>query len=242
MSDHTVLPPLPVLPSERSLFGMFILIPRFIKSLYISRPLRVKILTMNIKNAKYELTAVKPSQYPTHPLPEIALAGRSNVGKSSLINTLLNRKNLARVTAEPGKTRQINFYNIDQTLYLVDLPGYGYARVSKAEKASWAEMIETYLNSRKQLKLIIMLVDIRHAPTDDDRMMFEWLVNQDLSRLVVATKLDKISHGQVQKRLQDIRSTLAMNGSEPLIPFSAVTGRGRDEIWNQIRQIITSVR
>lgn len=193
---------------------------------------------MNIKNAKYELTAVRPDQYPTLHLPEIALVGRSNVGKSSIINTLLNRKNLARVAAEPGKTRQINFYNIDGTLFFADLPGYGYARVSKTEKDSWAEMIETYLNSRKQLQLIIMLVDIRHTPSNDDQTMFDWLANQDRSRLVVATKLDKITRGQVQKQLQDIRSTLVMNPGETLIPFSAVTGQGRDEIWNQINQLI----
>lgn len=193
---------------------------------------------MNIKNAKYELTAVRPDQYPTLHLPEIALVGRSNVGKSSIINTLLNRKNLARVAAEPGKTRQINFYNIDGTLFFADLPGYGYARVSKTEKDSWAEMIETYLNSRTQLQLIIMLVDIRHTPSNDDQTMFDWLANQDRSRLVVATKLDKITRGQVQKQLQDIRSTLVMNPGETLIPFSAVTGQGRDEIWNQINQLI----
>jgi GTP-binding protein len=193
---------------------------------------------MNIKNAKYELTAVRPDQYPAHHLPEIALVGRSNVGKSSIINTLLNKKNLARVAAEPGRTRQINFYNIDDALYFADLPGYGYARVSKAEKDSWAEMIETYLNSRNQLKLIIMLVDIRHAPSDDDQTMFDWLISQDRARLVVATKLDKITRSQIFQRLQDIRSTLAMNEGETLIPFSAVTGQGRDEIWNQIRRII----
>lgn len=194
---------------------------------------------MNIKNAKYELTAVRPDQYPLHQLPEIALAGRSNVGKSSIINSLLNRRNLARVAAEPGKTRQINFYNIDNAFFFADLPGYGYARVSKIEKESWGEMIETYLNSREQLQLIIMLVDIRHAPSQDDQTMFDWLVTKNRSHLVVATKLDKINQGQVQKQLKNIRSTLAMNPDETLIPFSAVTGQGRDEIWNQIRQIIS---
>jgi len=193
---------------------------------------------MDIKNARYELTAVKPEQYPAHHLPEVAMVGRSNVGKSSMINALLNRKNLARVAAEPGKTREINFYNIDNALYLVDLPGYGYARVCKAEKASWGEMIETYLYSRKQLQLILMLVDIRHAPSEDDQLMFEWLVTKGWPRLVVATKLDKITRGRISKRLQDIRSTLAMDPDETLIPFSAVSGRGRDEIWNQIRRII----
>jgi GTP-binding protein len=194
---------------------------------------------MDIKNAKYELTAVRPDQYPILQLPEVALVGRSNVGKSSIINSLLNRKNLARVAAEPGKTRQINFYNVDNALFFADLPGYGYARVSKTEKASWGEMIETYLNSRKQLQLIIMLVDIRHAPSGDDQTMFDWLVTKDRPRLVVATKLDKITRGQVQKQLKDIRLKLAMDSDEMLIPFSAVTGQGRDEIWNQIRHNTT---
>lgn len=193
---------------------------------------------MNTQNAKFEISAVNPQQYPAHRLPEMALVGRSNVGKSSIINSLLNRKNLARVAAEPGKTRQINFYNVDNILYFADLPGYGYARVSKAEKASWGEMIETYLNSRNQLQLILMLVDIRHTPSEDDRIMFEWLVNQDRPWLVVATKLDKISRGQVQKQLQDIRKTLAMNPEETVIPFSAHTGQGRDEVWHQIRKMV----
>lgn len=193
---------------------------------------------MDIKNARYEVTAVKPEQYPVHKLSEVALVGRSNVGKSSIINALLNRKDLARVASTPGKTRVINFYNIDETMYFVDLPGYGYARVSKTEKALWDKMIETYLYSRKQLKLIIMLVDIRHAPSNEDKMMYEWIVNQDRLSLVVATKLDKISHSQVNNRLQDIRLTLEMNAEESLIPFSAVTKQGRDEIWSQLKQII----
>jgi GTP-binding protein len=193
---------------------------------------------MNLKNANFELSAVKPEQYPARQLPEIALVGRSNVGKSSIINSLLNRKNLALVSAEPGKTRQINFYNIDNALYFADLPGYGFARVSKAEKASWGEMIEIYLNSRKQLQLILMLVDIRHTPTEDDRIMYDWLLDRDQPRLLVATKLDKISRGQVPKQLQNIHATLAINPKDTLIPFSAVTGQGRDEVWNQIRKII----
>lgn len=193
---------------------------------------------MNTKNAKFEISAVNPQQYPAHRLPEIALVGRSNVGKSSIINALLGRKNLAKVAAEPGKTRQINFFNVDDALYFADLPGYGYARVSKTEKAAWSKMIETYLNSRVQLKLILMLVDIRHAPSEDDQTMFDWLVNQDRSRLLIATKLDKISRGQVHKQLQTIRATLDMNPEETIIPVSAHTGQGRDEVWCQIRKII----
>ena len=190
---------------------------------------------MDIRNAKYELTAVKPEQYPVSSLPEVALVGRSNVGKSSFINALVRQKNLARVAGTPGKTRTINFYNIDQAFYLVDLPGYGYARVSKAEKATWQGLIETYLYSREQLCLIIMLVDIRHTPSSEDKLMYEWLTNQGRVSLVVATKLDKLGRSQVNTNLQDIRNTLKMNSSTSLIPFSAVSNAGREEVWQQIK-------
>lgn len=193
---------------------------------------------MEIKTATYELTAFKPEQYPNHGSPEIAFVGRSNVGKSSLINALVNRKNLAKQSATPGKTRGLNFYRIDHGLYFVDLPGYGYAKVSKAEKVFWGRMIETYLNTRNQLSLIIMLVDIRHTPSADDQTMYQWLVEGEKPNLVVATKSDKISRGQVSKRLQDIRATLKMNPAEPIIPFSAQTKQGREEIWNRIWEII----
>lgn len=189
---------------------------------------------MVIKTATYILTAFEPEQYPNHQLPEVALVGRSNVGKSSLINALVNRKNLAKQSATPGKTRGLNFYDIDRRLYFVDLPGYGYAKVSKAEKEFWGRMIETYLNTRKQLDLIIMLVDIRHTPSTDDQMMYQWLTAWNKPNLVVATKLDKISRGQVKKRLDDIRSTLKMSDIEPVISFSAKTKQGRDEIWERI--------
>jgi GTP-binding protein len=192
---------------------------------------------MEVKTATYELTAFKPEQYPKHKLPEIALVGRSNVGKSSLINALVNRKNLARESATPGKTRGLNFYKIDQQLYFVDLPGYGYAKVSKAEREFWGRMIETYLITRNQLKLIIMLVDIRHTPSTDDQMMHQWIVSQNKPYLIVATKLDKISRGQIRKRLDDIRTTLELNEAGP-VPFSAETKQGKDEIWAHIRGII----
>ncbi|MGE5605753.1 MAG: ribosome biogenesis GTP-binding protein YihA/YsxC [Bacteroidota bacterium] len=193
---------------------------------------------MEIKTATYELTAFKPEQYPKHGSPEIAFVGRSNVGKSSLINALVNRKNLAKQSVTPGKTRGLNFYHIDHRLYFVDLPGYGYAKVSKAEKEFWGRMIETYLNTRNQLSIIIMLVDIRHTPSVDDQTMYQWLVEAKKPNLVVATKSDKISRGQVSKRLQDIRATLKMNVVEPIIPFSAHTKQGREEIWNRIWEII----
>lgn len=191
---------------------------------------------MEIKNAQYVVTAVEPEHYPVHPLPEVALIGRSNVGKSSLINSLVGRKNLARVAATPGKTRMINFYSLDNLVYLVDLPGYGYARVSKAERSSWGEMIETYLNTRKQLKVLLMLVDIRHPPTADDQMMAKWLKSQGWPRLVIATKLDKISRNQLDQKLQGIRANLDLTAQDRLIPFSAVSKQGREEIWQAVRQ------
>lgn len=193
-------------------------------------------LTLNIKNAKFLITAMNSGQYPDHQLPEAALVGRSNVGKSSLINTLARQKNLARVAATPGKTRGINFYSFDHTFCLVDLPGYGYARASKAERASWREMVETYLLYRSQLRLIIMLADIRRQPSGDDQMMYQWITSQQKAHLVVATKADKISRGQVCHRLREIRETLAMAESGILIPFSAVTGQGRDEVENRVMQ------
>jgi GTP-binding protein len=198
-----------------------------------------KEFIMQIKNAQYELTAVKPEQYPKSCLPEIALVGRSNVGKSSLINAMLNRKDLARVATTPGKTRTINFYKINNELYFVDLPGYGYAKVSKAEKAVWTGMIETYLKAREQLRLIIMLVDIRHAPSQDDRVMYDWLTGQAKPRLIVATKADKVPVTKVAEHLREIRATLGMPETETVIPFSAVAKQGRSEVWQGIEAVVT---
>ncbi len=191
---------------------------------------------MDINKARYELTAVKPDQYPTVEIPEIAFVGRSNVGKSSIINTLLNRRGLARVSSEPGKTRGINFYNIDDTMYFVDLPGYGFAKVSKDEKASWGRMIETYLNQRKQLKMVLMLVDIRHQPTADDRMMYDWIAERGLTHLVIATKADKISRGQVQGKLSEIRKALQIKAGAGLVAYSSETKQGRDQVWNELER------
>lgn len=191
---------------------------------------------MEIKNAEYLVTAVKSDQYPNHFLSEVALIGRSNVGKSSLINSLARRKNLARVAATPGKTRLINFYNLDNRIVVVDLPGYGYARVSKAERRSWGEMIETYLNSREQLNLLLMLVDIRHPPSADDHMMAEWLKCGRRPYLVIATKVDKLPRQQVEPHLKRVRSGLGLSDQDQVIPFSAVNGQGREEIWQAIRQ------
>ncbi len=193
---------------------------------------------MDINKARYELTAVKPEQYPAGDLPEIALVGRSNVGKSSIINSLLNRRGLARISSAPGKTRGINFYNIDDTMYFVDLPGYGYAKVSKGEKAFWGKMIETYLNTRKQLKIVIMLVDIRHSPTADDRVMYNWITEQGVAHMVIATKKDKIPRGQVQKRLSEIRKVLGLNADVSLSAYSSETGQERDLLWSELEAAI----
>lgn len=193
---------------------------------------------MQIQNAKFEITAVKPAQYPASNAPEIAFVGRSNVGKSSIINTLLNRKNLARVGATPGKTREINFYNIDSKLYFVDLPGYGYANVSKTKKSTWNEIIETYLYSRPQLRMILMLVDIRHTPSDDDRIMYRWLLEREVPHAVIATKLDKISRNQLNARLKDIKDTLGLKDGIEIIPFSAESKQGKEEIWKLLIQLL----
>ena len=196
---------------------------------------------MDLNKARYELTAVKPDQYPVGSLPELALLGRSNVGKSTIINTLLNRRNLARVSSEPGKTRGINFYNIDDVMYFVDLPGYGYARVSKEQKGNWRGFIETYLNSRPQLQMVIMLVDIRHAPSEDDKVMYKWILGHGLYHMVVATKLDKISRSQVHTRIQEIKKVLEIGEGVTLIPYSSETRQGKDEIWKAIKAAVDAV-
>jgi len=192
---------------------------------------------ININNAGFEITAVKPSQYPKGGLPEVAFVGRSNVGKSSIINTLLNRKKLARVASTPGKTREINFYNIDNKLRFVDLPGYGYASVSKAKKLAWGEIIETYLNTRSELKMLVLLVDIRHTPTSDDALMHEWIKNSTLPYVIVATKADKIPRSQLAGKVKDIKSALQVDESIQIIPFSSISRQGRDEIWEKISEL-----
>jgi GTP-binding protein len=194
-----------------------------------------------LNNAKFEITAVKPAQYPASNVPEVAFVGRSNVGKSSIINSLLNRENLARVGSAPGKTREINFYNIDDSLYFVDLPGYGYASVSKGKKSTWFDIVETYLYSRLQLKLIIMLVDIRHAPSAEDKMMYDWLLTNNVPHLIVASKSDKISRGQINPRLQEIVKVLGVKEGIAIIPFSAETKNGRDILLEHIQRMTETV-
>lgn len=191
---------------------------------------------MKITAAEFIISAVGPDQYPTDALPEIALAGRSNVGKSSLINRMILRKNLARTSSQPGKTQTLNYYRINQQMYFVDVPGYGYAKVSKSMRQQWGKMIERYLLRRETLKLVIQIVDLRHPPTADDIAMYDWLAHHDLPICVVATKADKISRGQWQKHLKVVREELFLRANHPLIVFSSETGQGRDELWSLIME------
>jgi GTP-binding protein len=189
---------------------------------------------MIIRNINLETVCGVTSTLPENMLPEIAFAGKSNVGKSSLINALMNRKSYARISATPGKTQTINFYNINEELYLVDLPGYGYAKVSEKEKAKWGKLIERYLHQSKQLKAVFLLIDIRHDPSANDKMMYEWIVNQGYHPIIIATKLDKIKRSQVQKQLKAVREGLGLVPGTVIIPFSSVTKQGRDEIWDLV--------
>ena len=180
------------------------------------------------------MSAVNKSQYPAEGIPEIALAGRSNVGKSSIINTLLNRRNFARNSQTPGKTRTINFYLINNEFYFVDLPGYGYAKIAKSEKEKWGGIMERYLESRQELCSIFLLVDIRHEPTADDKLMYEWIKHFGYNCVVIATKADKISRGQYQKHISIIRKKLQMESSEKVIPVSSLKKTGVEELWEEI--------
>ncbi len=193
---------------------------------------------MKINNPQLESIAVKEEQYPIDNLPEIALAGRSNVGKSSLINSLINRKNLARTSSKPGKTRTINFYNIDDKFRLVDLPGYGYAAVSKSEKDKWADIINTYLASRENLKEVVLLVDIRHEPTNEDLMMYNWIIEMGFEGYVIATKLDKIGKSRLQQYVKVIANKLGIEDRKKIIYYSSETKENREYIYNFIEKII----
>ena len=192
---------------------------------------------MIIKSVELEKVCGVTSVIPDNDKPEIAFAGKSNVGKSSLINALMNRKSLARTSSQPGKTQTINFYNINDELYYVDLPGYGYASVSKEVKAKWGKLIERYLRNSKQLQCVFLLVDIRHAPSTNDVEMYEWILANGFYPIIIATKLDKIKRSQVQKNLKIINEKLNVEPGTIIIPFSAQTKQGRDEIWDIIDQI-----
>ena len=194
---------------------------------------------MIIKNAEFVISAVGPKQYPTDNLPEIALAGRSNVGKSSMINRFINRKNLARTSSKPGKTQTLNYYKINNDMfYFVDLPGYGFAQVSQAEKDKWSKFIDAYLTKRENLCGVIQLVDLRHPPTKDDINMYEWLMHMHKDVLIVATKCDKISKGQWLKHIKQVREGLKADKEQKIIAFSAETGQGVEEVHQWVEEQI----
>jgi GTP-binding protein len=186
---------------------------------------------MKVTSSDIVISAVKREQYPDTTIPEFALAGRSNVGKSSFINKMLNRRGLARISSKPGKTQTLNFYLINEILHFVDVPGYGYAKVSKSEREAWGRMIETYFTTREQLKAVVLIVDLRHPPTADDRMMYDFLKHYEIPCVIVATKADKIPKGKWQKHLKVTKETLNIHPHDHIILFSSETGLGKDEAW-----------
>lgn len=193
---------------------------------------------MIVKNPKFEISAVSPKQYPTNNLPEIVLVGKSNVGKSSFINTMINRKKLARTSSEPGKTRQINFYNIDDLFYFVDLPGYGYSKMSKKEQAQVGSFTDTYLQKRKQISLVVFLLDIRHKPTENDRLMYDYVIRSGLPFIIIANKADKMAITKVDGAVKDLQSTLNPMKDAIFLPFSAERKIYQDDVWKEIEKFI----
>lgn len=191
---------------------------------------------MVIKSVELETVCGITSKLPENTFAEFAFAGKSNVGKSSLINALMQRKSLAKTSSQPGKTQTINFYNINKELYFVDLPGYGYAKAGKETTAKWGKMVERYLHQSKQLKAVFLLIDIRHEPSANDKMMYEWIVAQGFEPVIIATKLDKINRSQIQKQVKLIRQTLGDKKESVIIPFSALSKQGRDEIYELIEE------
>ncbi|EOR25530.1 YihA family ribosome biogenesis GTP-binding protein [Cytobacillus oceanisediminis] len=192
---------------------------------------------MKVNQAEIVISAVKPSQYPEGNLPEFALAGRSNVGKSSFINRMLGRKALARISSKPGKTQTLNFYLINEIMHFVDVPGYGYAKVSKKEREAWGKMLETYFTSREQLKAVVLITDLRHPPTTDDILMYDFLKHYGIPCVVIATKADKISKSQWQKHLKVTKETLGLSQEDYLILFSSETGEGKDKVWSLLEHL-----
>lgn len=193
---------------------------------------------MLVKNPKFEISAVSPKQYPKNGLPEIVLVGKSNVGKSSFVNTMINRKKLARTSSEPGKTRQINFYNIDETFYFVDLPGYGYSKMSKKEQEQVGKFIEEYLFHRKEISLIVFLVDIRHTPTANDRLMYNYIISSGLPFIILANKADKIAVTKVSDAVLTLQKSLNPIGDITTLPFSSERKIYKDDVWNIIDEFI----
>ena len=193
---------------------------------------------MIIKNAALETVCGITSKLPENSMPEVAFSGKSNVGKSSLINALMNRKSLARTSAQPGKTQTINFYNVNDSIYFVDLPGYGYARANESIKAQWGKMIENYLHQSRQLRAVFLLIDIRHKPSENDCIMYDWIIGHGFKPIIIATKLDKIKRSQIQKQVKLLGETLGAEKDTRIIPFSAVTKQGREEIYEIIKEIL----
>ena len=197
---------------------------------------------MVIKNVSLETVIGVASQIPENQKMEIAFAGKSNVGKSSLINALMNRKSLARTSAQPGKTQTINFYNINDEMYFVDLPGYGYAKVSQSEKEKWGKMIEKYLHNSKVLQAVFLLIDIRHEPSANDKQMYDWIMSNGFHPIIIATKLDKIKRSQIQKQVKLIKQGLGVDADTIIIPFSSETKQGREETYDLIDQLLEQFR
>ena len=193
---------------------------------------------MVIKKVNLETVCGITSKLPENTLPEVAFAGKSNVGKSSMINALMNRKSYAKTSSQPGKTQTINFYNINEVFYCVDLPGYGYAKTSVETRQKWGKMIEKYLKTSKQLRQVFLLIDIRHKPSENDRIMYEWIEYQGYSPIIIATKLDKINRSQIQKHIKIVREGLGMPSDGLIIPFSAETKQGLDKLWEVIDDIV----
>lgn len=195
-------------------------------------------IMMKITSAEFIVSAVNTQQYPDDRLPEIALAGRSNVGKSSFINRMIQRKGLAKTSSKPGKTRTINFYKINESFYFADVPGYGYAQVSKKERDEWGPMMEEYFQLRESLRAVVLVVDIRHTPTNDDVLMYDFLKHFDLPAIVVATKVDKIKRGKRPKHIKKIVHKLRVEREDAVIPFSAETGEGKEKVWSTLKSFL----
>lgn len=193
---------------------------------------------MKVNKTEIVISAVSKAQYPKTNFPEIALAGRSNVGKSSFINRLIDRKNLVRTSSKPGKTRTLNFYNINDSFYFVDVPGYGYAKVSKQERNKWGKMMEEYFETRKQLRAVVLIVDIRHQPTREDMQMYEYVTYLEIPLIIVATKLDKIAKTKQTQQIKQIKQAFGDNVKSPIIPFSAETAVNKDVIWREIEKYV----
>ncbi len=198
----------------------------------------VKLMNINPNEVDILISAVKPEQYPELDLPEVALSGRSNVGKSTFINSMIWRKNMARTSQQPGKTQTLNFFNIDNQLIFVDVPGYGYAKVSKKQREAFGKMIETYITTREALKLVIQLVDLRHPPTEDDVLMYDFLKYYDIPTLIIATKEDKIPKGKVQKHIKIIKEKLELESGDQIISYSSIEKKKQDQIWAAISAFI----